>query len=280
MEPQPFGHGNSKRLKLHGDAGRASMEPQPFGHGNAVVLRKANDDARRFNGATAFRPWKQRLTRQLVSTYPPLQWSHSLSAMETPVSVGGQVTPQVASMEPQPFGHGNGLRGRLPGAVSGRFNGATAFRPWKPPPANPPAVGEAWLQWSHSLSAMETRRRCGDGALGFPASMEPQPFGHGNPVSGKCGSSKRKRFNGATAFRPWKLRSERLRTAWDSGFNGATAFRPWKRPKPPRVNLNKGSLQWSHSLSAMETRIYGHSHLWSRQLQWSHSLSAMETFLA
>ena len=90
------------------------MEPQPFGHGN------------------------MNFRRGLPITQSALQWSHSLSAMET-----------------VPF------RVRCPRTRH--------------------------LQWSHSLSAMETR--------GLPLvfrelvkpSMEPQPFGHGNQPLRKLG---------------------------------------------------------------------------------------------
>ena len=135
----------------------------------------------RFNGATAFQPWK-------VATAQPLA---------------------------------RNLR---------RFNGATAFQPWK---AVVSAVGApCWtveLQWGHGISAVERAR---------PARLRPtQPS-----------------FNGATAFQPWKVESDgRPETRQDPasmgprhfsrgkgsvtirrlatvlvGFNGATAFQPWK----------------------------------------------------
>ena len=61
-----------------------------------------------------------------------LQWSHSLSAMETPIVNKPCHKLVRPSMEPQPFGHGN------------RWWEEGQFR------------GNAFLQWSHSLSAMET----------------------------------------------------------------------------------------------------------------------------
>ena len=113
------------------------------------------------------------------------------------------------------------------------------------------------LQWSHSLSAMETRvtRRLAiedyasfNGATAFRPwkhgttaisyhcetcpSMEPQPFGHGN-LQG---------FH----FVPPVLES----------FNGATAFRPWKLGNGYDLRVLGSCLQWSHSLSAMETRAW------------------------
>ena len=108
MEPQPFGHGNHHAAHRVGILRHASMEPQPFGHGNP-----------------------RRKSERLAGRTP-------------------------ASMEPQPFGHGN--RGTWPGTTgrSGCFNGATAFRPWKPPLGHDDIKQVITLQWSHSLSAMET----------------------------------------------------------------------------------------------------------------------------
>ena len=83
------------------------------------------------------------------------------------------------------------------------------------------------LQWSHRLSAMETA-----------GPVLPQ--------------QRRGGFNGATAFRRWKLEVVRAHKRAIAGFNGATAFRRWK----PRVSdmPTQGilTLQWSHRLSAME----------------------------
>ena len=137
-----------------------------------------------FNGATAFRRWKPGRRGQFgphhirASMEPPpfgdgnmtgevssarttsaLQWSHRLSAMET--TLAGAVGP----------------------VPSPRFNGATAFRRWKPTGGDGTITYAVSLQWSHRLSAMETatsnryscRRSC--------ASMEPPPFGDGNCYS-------------------------------------------------------------------------------------------------
>ena len=89
---------------------------------------------------------------------------------------------------------------------------------------------ELWvLQWSHSLSAMET-----------------------GPM-GRVGQHGLRAFNGATAFRPWKLALPHPTDDWHL------------------------RLQWSHSLSAMETSSWRRITPAQPILQWSHSLSAMET---
>ena len=109
-----------------------------------------------------------------------LQWSHRLSAMETRLR-----------------------RCRLLSSED-RFNGATAFRRWKPVTGFLGVTSASMLQWSHRLSAMETGPQHGAGVCGYVlqwshrlsametvavpgkghepglASMEPPPFGDGN----------------------------------------------------------------------------------------------------
>ena len=86
-----------------------------------------------FNGATAFRRWKRarglgRSTRGLI-----LQWGHRLSAMETFDIAGSKDCVAGPSMGPPPFGDGNKrTRLRPPATSVSTFNGATAFRRWKP----------------------------------------------------------------------------------------------------------------------------------------------------
>ena len=182
MEPQPFGHGNPPRRSPPSLRSPASMEPQPFGHGNYTSHGPAPSPRKSFNGATAFRPWKPREAEPTTPPVHQLQWSHSLSAMETRRLPGQGAHPVPASMEPQPFGHGNSpsVAAKLPGKY---------------------------------------------------ASMEPQPFGHGNTTTSWTRGAPCTCFNGATAFRPWKLRSSR------------------------ELRMRPSRLQWSHSLSAMETRM-------------------------
>ena len=210
-----------------------------------------------FNGATAFRRWK------LVRSSPParaLSTFNGATAFRRWKRVPAQVRPggtsSVPSMGPPPFGDGNCTRG--PCKYYHAFNGATAFRRWKrerrevhraidtigpsmgPPPFKHPA--------GHRLSAMEPSMGpppFGDGnGLGMPErfsghsvpSMGPPPFGDGNGDFG--GLHQRVHghpFNGATAFRRWKLGAYRVQPAFQvyfRPFNGATAFRRWKQPLP------------------------------------------------
>ena len=82
--------------------------------------------------------------------------------------------------------------------------------------------------------------------------MGPPPFGGGN-LTGRAGQVPDARsFNGATAFRRWKLRSSTLRTASTGSFNGATAFRRWKSRWIFASPESACMLQWGHRLSAVE----------------------------
>ena len=119
-----------------------------------------------------------------------LQWGHRLSAMET-------------SVLHTPFS-------RRP-SLGYCFNGATAFRRWKPAQVRlasmgPPPFGDgnAPLNMIRRFNGATAFRRWKP--LSFwpftSASMGPPPFGDGNrgaSARGMCGS-----FNGATAFRRWK----------------------------------------------------------------------------
>ena len=206
-----------------------------------------------FNGATAFRRWKLVGSHNVLLAVVQLQWGHRLSAMETYYQAPFFGYATQASMGPPPFGDGNFSALWETSSPRSCFNGATAFRRWKPVPETlipfggqvasmgPPPFGDGnmpdvmpeliWehtLQWGHRLSAMETIYHV------------PQYPGKGF------------RFNGATAFRRWKRHSRfwagdpDIKLQWGHRlsametcspsspartircFNGATAFRRWK----------------------------------------------------
>ena len=170
--------------------------------------------------------------------------------------------PGCPSMGPPPFGDGNAVGGHLSayrylpgfnGATAFRrwkrcrpgryaleswgFNGATAFRRWKQGMDQTRGISECMLQWGHRLSAMETVDWIGPQLGVRQASMGPPPFGDGNGVSRVTGETGGRCFNGATAFRRWKLESGK---GW---------------------HLHAPVLQWGHRLSAMETaRKEGQTH--------------------
>ena len=141
MGPPPFGSGNRLNPPRGQDLdGRASMGPPPFGSGNIVLVSRRQPYLavpKRFNGATAFRQWKHMLTSSLAFQMNELQWGHRLSAVETAHSESIVVliaSASSASMGPPPFGSGNLGNQRRPGGSGPMscFNGATAFRQWKP----------------------------------------------------------------------------------------------------------------------------------------------------
>jgi hypothetical protein len=138
-------------------------------------------------------------------------------------------------MGPPPFGSGNHRYSWHRRILSSRFNGATAFRQWKPD-----------FQPLH----------CGDCP---EASMGPPPFGSGNQI-----------FNPFTAaiapnaFRQWKPRHRQSQSCAYPGFNGATAFQRWKRTWLVSMYHCPKVLQWGHRLSAVETAICARTRISTR----------------
>ena len=157
-------------------------------------------------------------------------------------------------MEPRPFDRGNLARLPCKCRWCWRFNGATAFRPWKRPNPSTTTSHVNTLQWSHGLSTVETLGPALGVAGVVRASMEPRPFDRGN-ASGTAS-----RFPRITSF------------------NGATAFRPWKLGQTIAISAISKRLQWSHGLSTVETGLLAHNlQAVAVKLQWSHGLSTVET---
>ena len=253
MEPQPFSHGYDGACVIVIEDHVPSMEPQPFSHG--------------------YSSWKRNLSKVLR----PLQWSHSLSAMDTGVGPWKAYT-------------------RL------TFNGATAFQPWIRGEQAAVMRSQVGLQWSHSLSAMDTppsvhaisyRLRpsmepqpfshgYGDGYRQIgqrqTPSMEPQPFSHGYIVELVHIAPGPRSLQWSHSLSAMDTRAEPPgRFSTDRPFNGATAFQPWIRCPRKCWSNSTSRLQWSHSLSAMDTCCPRRRHQHAGALQWSHSLSAMDT---
>src|SRR5437868_2951300 len=86
------------------------------------------------------------------------------------------------------------------------------------------------LQWSHALTRVETVASANQGTQLLKASMEPRTHARGN--------SRR------TVLRGRPLVS----------FNGATHSRAWKRSSIRSSSGSRGTLQWSHALTRVETR--------------------------
>ena len=84
------------------------------------------------------------------------------------------------------------------------------------------------LQWGHGLAAVEIWR------------------------PPRRSRSRRGRFNGATASRPWRFEAAIRGALALLGFNGATASRPWRSCCPTLLRPPISKLQWGHGLAAVE----------------------------
>ena len=169
-----------------------------------------------------------------------------------------------------------------------RFNGAMTFQPWIPPKlAEEINPGLPLLQWSHDLSAMDTRiLPCmATIAIGLQWSHDLSAMDTRSHGEGACGKSCG--FNGAMTFQPWILHivgvslippsfngamtfQPWIRPIWFAAtaidctrFNGAMTFQPWIPARSLPRNQNMPPLQWSHDLSAMDTRAVPGVHLTS-----------------
>ena len=173
---------------------RASMGPPPFGSGNRayVASTRARDTGLQWGHRLSAVETPSPIPVVLCSCHS-LQWGHRLSAVETFKRRRDAPAPLLgASMGPPPFGSGNECSVSSRASPITCFNGATAFRQWKPQWGHRLSAVEtvvfdamsrpfAELQWGHRLSAVETMTT-------YPVNL------------GVVGS-----FNGATAFRQWKL---------------------------------------------------------------------------
>ena len=207
MGPPPFGDGNLLRA-VSSLVGARTLQ---WGHRlSAMETGSCSGDSI----VSLILQWGHRLSAMETSRYQHgqslrqrLQWGHRLSAMETTFNGGDifswfglQWGHRLSAME-------TSWAWGLAAWTWWSFNGATAFRRWKPaqhpvprcagaiPSMGPPPFGDGnWthretdlrvtrdLQWGHRLSAMETREMYPAARILFEA------------------------FNGATAFRRWKLR--------------------------------------------------------------------------
>ena len=230
-----WGHGLSAveivlRSELVVEADAASMGPRPFSRGNGRREARRGPGPRSFNGATAFQPWKSERRMLRETTMITLQWGHGLSAVEirmrdeneserwqlqwghglSAVEISVSVFPQTMTSTPLQWGHGlsaveicfnccsccnlnNKLQwGHGLSAVEmrwtawparsprPRFNGATAFQPWKSGAVPGDRRRMSWLQWGHGLSAVEIGRILAQRTGAGDASMGPRPFSRGN----------------------------------------------------------------------------------------------------
>ena len=190
---------------------KASMGPRHFCRGNAAAQREGVPPGHRFNGATAFLPWKfaaavgtkRRGTIGFNGATAFLPWKSTLSRTLAPTLARfngataflpwksesrsvGLAAAHPASMGPRHFCRGNGAAPARSGSHDGRFNGATAFLPWKCSTFQPRRAPVWPLQWGHGISAVEIDRHAERREHAWQASMGPRHFCRGNRSSEFC----------------------------------------------------------------------------------------------
>ena len=222
-------------------------------------------------------PWKTpSLSTVIADLQPTLQWGHGNRPWKTSQDRESR-RRAAASMGPRhvavedgtdgrsmdaaglQWGHGTEAvedarpRPRLTASMQ-RFNGATALRPWKTMRRPRSHRRPSRLQWGHGTEAVEDAARFRRTLHGPTRFNGATTLGRGRPGSAEpVAASTCRRFNGATALRPWKTApSPMAATCRDSlqwghgtlsrgrrsrgratvagryGFNGATTLRPWK----------------------------------------------------
>ncbi len=179
MGPQLFSRGNPLAGIVFVPRFTASMGPQLFSRGNTRTARKTIRLSDCFNGATAFQPWK--------------------CAFACRGDTVGKCFNGATAFQPWKY-----LKERYLKLGYSRFNGATAFQPWKCVVLQSGSSVKALLQWGHSFSAVEIVFRHRNSKWREFASMGPQLFSRGNMAGGHDTEHEQNRFNGATAFQPWK----------------------------------------------------------------------------
>ncbi len=206
----------------------ASMGPRPGGRGRQSNAWPVKLACRRFNGATARRPWKTDRESADLRKYPHASMGPRPGGRGRRLHRHPKSSATKASMGPRPGGRGRRSTLR-PGRVGIEcFNGATARRPWKTSLAEEPEEAAQLLQWGHGPEAVEDRTRNGP-------------------------SIRQTSFNGATARRPWKTSHLGGRSNPRLGcFNGVTARRPWKTFYARVAWLVVVTLQWGHGPEAVE----------------------------
>ena len=133
-----WGHGDEAVEEAVGSASMSiSTISLQWGHGDEAVEEVARLETpvlcrQCFNGATAMKPWKRRTAWTSTSSRSMLQWGHGDEAVEEQPAKLGQLRRGIELQ----WGHGDEAVEEeswlsLCAALPGRFNGATAMKPWK-----------------------------------------------------------------------------------------------------------------------------------------------------
>ena len=107
-----------------------------WSHGHSTVetgcvLFQDNVHRPAFNGATAIRPWKPRISPSPSSCPTSFDGATAIRPWKPLEELDYLPGDEDPSMEPRPFDRGNRKSGRGPVGTKLTFNGATAIRPWK-----------------------------------------------------------------------------------------------------------------------------------------------------
>ncbi len=208
MRPRHEGRGeHAASAVLSRYATDASMRPRHEGRGERPGRSSDGSGmSRRFNAATARRPWRTGNDCRALAAATTLQCGHGTKAVENADSYGSRrwctelqcghgtkavenqtasatsCPPPIASMRPRHEGRGE-LQQRVKSCVQPiGFNAATARRPWRTARSGPPTPDAA-----------------------RKASMRPRHEGRGERRAAVAIRLRRRcRFNAATARRPWR----------------------------------------------------------------------------
>ena len=181
MEPYHFRYGNVNRYPPPTANDAASMEPYHFRYGNQPKYERLMRGYICFNGAIPFQVWKRYYDIYTLCNQSTLQWSHTISGMETLPKEIDFPQLNMASMEPYHFRYGNFAEYIFPSQSY-----IASMEPYHFRYGNPNAPDNL-------------RVDCSD------ASMEPYHFRYGNPILQAPNKLHPLRFNGAIPFQVWKL---------------------------------------------------------------------------
>ena len=130
------------------------------------------------------------------------------------------------------------------------------MKPWKSYEGAENDPENQQLQWGHGDEAVEEASRFHSG--GDALRLQ---WGHGDEAVEECRRPERSK--------------RRVRR-----FNGATAMKPWKRTTARYPNGSNGELQWGHGDEAVEEYEGAENDPENQQLQWGHGDEAVEEILA
>ena len=116
-------------------------------------------------------------------------------------------------------------------------------------------TSESGLQWRHGLSAMDT-----PGCVRCASRSMYLQWSHGFSAMDTAANDlndlrERTRLQWSHGFSAMDtLENSAKRKLMSACFNGATAFQPWIRGNRVVILVTQVELQWSHGFSAMDTR--------------------------